>query len=71
LPTLFAFACINASAVAVAPFPWTDVFVIAGLILLNGLFSMSELAIVSARPARLRVAADRGSKGAETALALA
>ncbi|MFA7588197.1 MAG: hemolysin family protein, partial [Novosphingobium sp.] len=53
------------------PFPWTDVLVIAGLIVLNGLFSMSELAIVSARPARLKVAADRGSAGAKMALALA
>jgi putative hemolysin len=44
---------------------------IAGLILLNGLFSMSELAIVSARPARLKLAADRGSKGARCALELA
>ena len=52
-------------------FPWSDVLVIAGLILLNGLFSMSELAIVSARPARLKVAAERGSAGARTALALA
>ncbi len=32
---------------------------------------MSELAIVSARPARLRVAAERGSRGAKTALLLA
>ncbi len=53
------------------PYPWTDVLVIAGLILLNGLFSMSELAIVSARPARLKVAADRGSSGARVALELA
>lgn len=53
------------------PFPWTDVLVIAGLILLNGLFSMSELAIVSARPARLKVAAERGSRGAKCALMLA
>ena len=53
------------------PFPWTDVLVIAGLILLNGLFSMSELAIVSARPARLKIAADRGSGGAKCALTLA
>lgn len=53
------------------PFPWTDVLVIAGLILLNGLFSMSELAIVSARPARLKLLADRGSGGAKCALALA
>lgn len=53
------------------PFPWSDLIVIAALILLNGLFSMSELAIVSARPARLRVAAEGGSGGAKTALALA
>ncbi|MFY8196290.1 MAG: CNNM domain-containing protein, partial [Novosphingobium sp.] len=44
------------------PFPWSDVFVILGLVVLNGLFSMSELAIVSARPARLKVAAEEGSK---------
>ncbi|MEO6092534.1 MAG: hemolysin family protein [Novosphingobium sp.] len=53
------------------PFPWTDVLIIAGLILLNGLFSMSELAIVSARTARLRMAAEKGSRGARVALALA
>ncbi|MFO1255174.1 MAG: hemolysin family protein [Sphingomonadaceae bacterium] len=52
------------------PFPWTEVFVIAGLILLNGLFAMSELAIVSARPARLRVLAERGNSGAALALEL-
>ena len=52
-------------------FPWSDVLVIAGLIFINGLFAMSELAIVSARPARLRLAAERGSIGAKTALALA
>jgi len=55
----------------VTPYPWTDVIVIAGLILLNALFAMSELAIVSARTARLRVAAEGGHKGARTALALA
>ncbi|HKT85822.1 MAG TPA: hemolysin family protein [Novosphingobium sp.] len=53
------------------PFPWTDLLIIAGLILLNGLFSMSELAIVSARPARLKVSADKGSKAAQTAIDLA
>lgn len=52
-------------------FPWTDVLIIAGLILLNGLFAMAELAIVSARPARLRMAADRGSSGARIALSMA
>ena len=53
----FALARISDSESAVTPFPWSDVAVIAGLILLNGLFSMSELAIVSARTPRLRVAA--------------
>lgn len=53
------------------PFPWTDLFIIAGLILLNGVFAMSELAIVSARTARLRAAAEKGSKGARIALDLA
>lgn len=52
------------------PFPWIDVLIIAGLILLNGLFAMSELAIVSARPARLQVAAEKGSKAARAALDL-
>ncbi len=52
-------------------FPWLDVIVIAALILLNALFAMSELAIVSAKPARLRVSADRGHKGASAALKLA
>jgi putative hemolysin len=54
----------------VTPFPWPDLLVIAGLILVNGLFSMSELAIVSVRPARLRVAAARGSAAARIVLAL-
>ncbi|MBU6267360.1 MAG: hemolysin family protein [Sphingomonadales bacterium] len=53
------------------PFPWTDVFILLGLVLLNGLFSMSELAIVSSRPARLKVAADKGNRGAAAALRLA
>ena len=44
---------------------------IAGLVVLNGLFAMSELAIVSARPARLRLEAERGLRGAEVALELA
>ncbi|MDE2563385.1 MAG: HlyC/CorC family transporter [Sphingomonadales bacterium] len=54
-----------------SPFPWPDLFIILGLVVLNGLFAMSELAIVSARTARLRVAAEGGSKAAETALTLA
>jgi putative hemolysin len=54
-----------------APFPWYDLAILAGLILINGVFSMSELAIVSARTAKLRLAAEKGSGGAKTALALA
>jgi len=54
----------------VTPFPWIDVAVIAGLVVFNGIFAMSELAIVSSRPARLRVAAERGRHGARAALAL-
>ncbi len=53
------------------PYPWSDLAAIVGLILINGLFSMSELAIVSARPARLKVAAERGKSGAKKALELA
>src|SRR6187399_1369769 len=53
------------------PFPWSQLAILLGLILLNGVFSMSELAIVSARPARLRLAAERGSGGAKMALQLA
>ncbi|MDG5748160.1 hemolysin family protein [Qipengyuania sp. XHP0207] len=53
------------------PFPWTDVLIIAALIVLNGVFAMSELAIVSARTARLRSAAQQGNGGAKIALRLA
>jgi len=55
----------------VTPFPSTEVMIIAGLILLNGVFAMSELAIVSARPSRLRLLAERGNAGASMALELA
>jgi putative hemolysin len=41
-----------------------------GLIVLNGYFAMSELAIVSARRARLQQRADAGSHGARVALEL-
>jgi putative hemolysin len=54
-----------------SPFPWFDFAVLAALILLNAVFAMSELAIVSARPSQLRMAAERGSGAAKTALALA
>ncbi|MGY2734522.1 putative hemolysin [Sphingomonas sp. UYP23] len=53
------------------PFPWIDVAIIAVLIIVNGVFAMSELAIVSARKARLEAMARVGARGARTALALA
>ena len=53
------------------PFPWTDLLIIAGLILLNGVFAMSELAIVSARTNKLRGTTHSGSAGAQTAIELA
>ncbi|MBZ6075992.1 hemolysin family protein [Microvirga puerhi] len=40
------------------------------LIVLNGVFALSELALVSARRARLKTLADQGRSGATTALAL-
>lgn len=40
------------------------------LIVLNGLFAMSEIAVVSARKARLKVRADAGQQSADVALAL-
>jgi putative hemolysin len=49
----------------------TQLLLLLGLILLNGLFAMSEIAIVSSRRARLQQRADRGSTGARHALALA
>jgi putative hemolysin len=56
---------------ALLPFPWLDLVLILALIALNGLLSMSELAIVSAREARLKAMAKSGSRGARWALDLA
>ncbi|MEH3120546.1 MAG: hemolysin family protein [Sphingomonas phyllosphaerae] len=53
------------------PFPWVDVIIILALVALNGVFAMSELAIVSARKARLEAMARSGRKGAATAIELA
>jgi len=52
------------------PFPWIDVVIILMLVALNGVFAMSELAIVSARKARLEGKA-KTSRGARAALDLA
>lgn len=53
------------------PFPWIDVLIILALVALNGVFAMSELAIVSARKARLEAMARAGKSGARAAAALA
>lgn len=52
------------------PFPWIDVVIILALVVLNGLFAMSELAIVSSRGARLEAMARTGRHGARTAIRL-
>ncbi len=48
-----------------------EIVILAGLILLNGIFSMSEIAIVTSRKSRLQALADKGDSGAATALAMA
>ncbi|MGB5864393.1 MAG: hemolysin family protein [Sulfitobacter sp.] len=48
-----------------------EIAIVILLTLVNGLFAMSELAIVSARPTRLKVMAATGNRAAATALALA
>lgn len=47
-----------------------DIALLLFLILLNGVFAMSEIAVVSSRKARLQRLADDGSPGAHSALAL-
>jgi len=47
------------------------VLILLALIVTNGLFAMAEIAMVSARPTRLRQMADGGSAGARVALDLA
>ncbi len=53
------------------PYLFTEIAIVLFLTVLNGVLAMSELAVVSARPARLKVLAEQGSLGAETALRLA
>ena len=47
-----------------------EIFILFALILLNGLFAMSELALVSARKARLQKLIDEGDKSAQAAVEL-
>ncbi|WP_424993186.1 hemolysin family protein [Oceaniradius stylonematis] len=47
-----------------------NLVIVVALILLNGLFALAELAVVSSRRARLQALADRNRRGAQSALAL-
>ncbi|AMX94398.1 HlyC/CorC family transporter [Mesorhizobium sp. M7A.F.Ca.CA.001.09.2.1] len=49
---------------------YVEIAIVVVLICVNGLLSMSELAIVSSRPARLKAMIDRGTNGAGRALDL-
>lgn len=49
----------------------TEILIVLALTIVNGLLAMSELAVVSSRPARLKVLSDQGNKGAATAIRLA
>jgi putative hemolysin len=48
-----------------------ELFIVAILTILNGLFALSELAVVSSRRSRLQTMANQGVPGAATALTLA
>lgn len=50
--------------------PRLELAILVFLILLNGLFALSEMAIVSSKKPRLKAMADRGSTGARAALKL-
>ena len=52
------------------PFLFLEISIVAILTILNGVLAMSELAVVSSRPARLKVLADQGSRGAAIAIRL-
>lgn len=47
-----------------------ELLIVGFLIVLNGVFALSELAVVSARKIRLEMLADRGVAGAQAAIAL-
>ncbi|PLT94052.1 hemolysin family protein, partial [Sinorhizobium medicae] len=48
-----------------------EIGIVVCLTVVNGLLAMSELAVVSSRSARMKVLADRGSRGARQAMKLA
>jgi len=50
---------------------YAEIAIVAALIFVNGLLAMSEIAVVSSRPARLKAMEERGVTGARRARALA
>lgn len=48
----------------------SEIFIIVGLILLNGVFSMAEIALISVRKTSLSESAKKGNKSAEIAIEL-
>ena len=49
---------------------WFNVLCLLALILLNGVFAMSEIALVTSRKPRLQVRIDEGNRGAKVAMRL-
>jgi putative hemolysin len=47
-----------------------EILIIIGLVLLNGIFSMAEMSLVSSRKFRLESSSKKGNKGAQAALRL-
>ena len=50
--------------------PWLQLAIVLMLIAVNGFFALAEMAVISARPARLQHAADLGKTGARVGLEL-
>src|SRR5690606_19284397 len=59
-----------APAMLMSGMVYVEIAIVCVLICINGLLAMSELAVVSARPARLKSMIDRDVKGAAGALTL-
>jgi putative hemolysin len=64
------FALTSVGILPPANFSRMELLIIFALILLNGVFSMSEMSLVASRKFKLESAKKRGSKGAAAALAL-
>jgi len=47
---------------------WIDLMIVLFLIVLNGIFAMTEIALISSKPSKLEVEANRGKRSAQIAL---